>query len=298
MDNNQFCIDKLPDEILLSIFRNVPPKVFITVLPFVCKRWRLIIESDTHTMKRIGMIHCNSCTLPVVEYFYTETAFDIFLHLSTSDIVDLLRYSHSNIKPHDYLEAVYSCVQYSDTIYKHITVLEIEGSLRPYLTAGFTYLESLTTLIFCNVNFKPQNTITFLELSSVYPNLQNIAYIECGFSVLIDMTYLHYYFKHLKQFRLDHNVASDRFLENLLNTNHDLETIIFRNCVVTGDRWLNVLLDKLKGRTITSLSIHSPYFTSKGINEFLNTDILKLDKTKVNISDDKTGSVPFYINFV
>ncbi|VVC35238.1 Hypothetical protein CINCED_3A003192, partial [Cinara cedri] len=125
----------------------------------------------------------------------------------------------------------------------------------------FTHLKNLTTLIFSNINFKSHTQESLYELGQVYSNIQNLAYIECNFPNVIDMTFLHRGFRHLKQFRLDHKIASDRFLQNLLNINHDLETIIFRNCIVTGDRWFDVLVNKLKGRSITSLSIHSQNFT-------------------------------------
>lgn len=296
--DNQNSINKLPDEMLLLIFRNVPAKVFITVLPFVCKRWWRLIKTDTFTLKQIAMVHSNhSNPRPVVDYFYTGPAFDNYMHLPPATVKDLMTYKNSRLI-HEYSDAVYSCIRYSDNFYKHISVLEIKCNLGIYPTAGFTYLENLTTLIFCEVSVKLHSVITFAELSSVYPNIQNITYIECTFSTLIDLTFLHYNFRNLRRFRLDHHVASDRFLENLLNTNHDLETIIFRNCVISGDRWLDILLDKLKGRTITNLSIHSPYFTFKGVYEFLRTDTLKLNKSKVNISNDQAAIVPFHIDFV
>lgn len=292
MDSHQFSINILPDEILLYIFRKLSASEFVASLPLVCRRWLSLIASDTFTLNRIGMHHTTVNSNATVNFFSLENYYDEQLLNYSSDNYGHLLNNYSNKMNCSYSNIFYLCVQHSE-IYSHIKTLVVSFNLFIYPTEGFTYLNNLTTLIFYDVNIQESDKYTLLELGSVYLSIENVSYIKFSLSIRMDLKYLHVGFKKLKRFHIDHFLVSNRLLEELLKTHSTLETIVFGHCTIDGDRWLDVLMDKLKGVIVKRLSIHSSYFTDDCVNKFLTSNLVP-DKSKVNIYHDKV-QIPFSI---
>lgn len=287
-------MNELPSEILLTIFRKLPAFDFVTLLPLVCNRWAKLVASDVYTLKSVVMHHLNSYGV----FFFSikdedfidwpPEKFEMYLCPSIQGPLNRL------IK---YCDAFYLCTQYSE-IYKHIKTIMISQNLSVYPTEGFTYIKNLTTLIFYEISLNEINKHTLLELGSVYANVNEVLYIKCRVSCILDLKCLHIGFKKLKRFRLDHFRVCDKFLDELLKTHHTLESLKLGLCTIMSDRWMDVLLDRLKGqRFIASLDMHSPYFTEKCVNKFLATDNFFLDKKLLKISFDSV-LCPFFISIV
>lgn len=286
MDNNQSSIHSLPDEILLLIFRKMSASELLISLPLVCKRWSKLIASDSYTLKHVGMHHVNKKNS--VQFFFLKHFHEMF-HLVSNDFQWLLS---SNCMQVDYTSAFYLCTQYSE-IYEQIKILVISHNLHTYLTNGFTYINNLTTLIFYDVKFEKKDQYTLTEIGSVYSNVQSVLYIKCLFTNQINLNDMHNNFKQLKHFRLDHYSITHRLLEDLLTTHSFLKTIAFGGFTMTGDRWIDALTSKLKGRTIKSLNMNCPYFTDKCVNTFLISNFVP-DKFKVIINGNKQ-EIPFFL---
>lgn len=297
MDRDRFTINELPDEILLIIFRKLSASELVTCLPVVCRRWSNLIASDAYTLKRVGMHHWN-LNVTVTFFFLENVHYDehSLLHCSTDDYERLIVCRDNQTTNVHYSNAFYLCTQYSE-IFNHVETLVISSNLIVYPTEGFTYVNNLTTLVFYDVRIRETDLYTLTELGSVYSNIHNVLYIKCSLAVSIDLKFLHNGFKQLIRFRMDHHRVSDRFLDDLLKTHRTLETVVFGDCTVMGDRWIDVLADRLRGRTVKSLSIHSSYFTDKCVNQFLLTSNLFLNKSNVNIDRDKV-QIPFSITIV
>lgn len=295
MDSNQLSINELPDEILLIIFRNLSAFELVACLPVVCRRWSNLIALDTYTLKRVVMHHRNL----TVSFFFLKDVFyndHSLFYCSTDDYEHLIVIrDHQATDAIRYSNAFYLCTQYSE-IFNHVETLVISSNLMVYPTNGFTYVNNLMTLLFYDVKIRETDLYTLTELGSVYSNVQNVLYIKCSLAVSIDLKFLHSGFKRLNRFRLDHHRASDRFLDDLLKTHRTLETIVFGDCTVMGDRWIDVLTNRLRGRTVKNLSIHSSYFTNKCVDQFLTSNMF-LNKSEVNIGQDKV-QIPFSITIV
>lgn len=297
MDEDQISINILPDEILLLIFRKLPATDFIVFVPQVCKRWSKIVTTDTCTLKQISMHHINM--VGCVNFFF------LINELDEQQIFDNLPHHCKNVCFNMFIDieqmyhplyetAFFLCTQYSE-VYKHIKTLLITSNLAIYLNHGFTYLNNLTTLMFHKVKILAKEEYTLIEFGKVYLNIQNVVYTECQFELALDKEFLYTGFKQLKRFRLDYYSVSHRLLEDLLKTHHKLKVIVLDQCHI-DDRWIDVLMDKLKGQTIKSINMHSLYLTDKCVDKLLTSDLI-LDKSKINISRDVVQS-PFSITIV
>lgn len=297
MDRDQISLNILPDEILVSIFRMFPASEFVTSLPFVCKRWMELITADTYTLKRVGMHHSNS--IKTVKFFYLENEYcDHNLLTSQRNFFQrLLSHEGDLTVSVEYSKAFYLCTVYSE-IFEYIKILVISAHVSIYETQGFTHLDpcGLTTLVLYDtkINLKDQSILS--ELGDVYPNIENVLYVMCGLSNQVEFKFLHCGFKNLKRFRFDHYTVNHRYLIDLLKTHHDIKTIYFDACMPMGDRWIDALTHELKGRSIQSLSMCSPYFTEIVLNQFLESDLI-LDRSKVYINNIE-NPIPFYMNIV
>lgn len=295
-DNPQRTVmNELPDEILLTIFRELSTFDFVTLLPLVCNRWAKLVASDVYTLKSVVMHHLNSFG---VNFFSLEGDEDFFDWMSGEFEMYLCAYVKRPLDPViKYSDAFYLCTQYTE-ISKHIKTLMISRNLYVYLTEGFTYIKHLTTLVFYEISFNERTKRTLLELGSVYENIKDVLYVKCRVANAMDLKCLHIGFKNLKRLRVDNYRVCDKFLDELLKTHPTLESVRLGDCTIMSDRWLDVLLDRLKGqRFIASLDMCSPYFTETCVNKFLATDHLFLDKKLVRISFD-SSLCPFFISIV
>lgn len=286
------CIQLLPDEMLLDIFRRLSASDLLISVAFVCQRWLKLVVSDSRTLKRVGMAHFLSG--PRAVQFFFDDDDERMLFRRTPDEFDQLLFSDPRTSCVDYTKAFYLCTQYSE-LYEQISTLVISTSLRVYPTEGFTYVNGLTTLVFFRVAFAKKDLYTLTELGSVYSAVENVSYIGCrmfGSDAGIFAQHLHGNFKRLKRFRMDHYSISHRLLEDLLTAHrHTLETVVLGDFTILGDRWIDVLTTKLRGRTLLSLSMHSSYFTDKCVASFLTSDFIT-DKSTVIINNDKVAT-PF-----
>lgn len=301
-DDDQLSIDTLPDEILLNIFRMLSAKEFVVYMPLVCEKWSQIIASDSCTLQQIGMYHENLTGTVEFFYFWDERKRSEMFHWPIDDFVQLLlQASKENLKswPVIYEDVSYACTRYAE-IYKHIATLVISSSLSVYATQGFTYVDRLTMLVFHGVRFREQDQYTLAELGTVYANVLDVIYVKCSVDSRFDLKFLHSGFRCLRRFRADHYSLNIHFLEYMLHTHRQtLETVELRDCKVTGDQWINVLSQKLRGRTINRLTMLSPYFTAKRVKQFMTTADLVLpdDKSNVIIDNIQIGSrIEFFIN--
>ncbi|XP_025411775.1 uncharacterized protein LOC112684454 isoform X1 [Sipha flava] len=287
-------MNELPGEILLTIFRKLPAFDFITLLPLVCNRWAKLVASDVYTLKSVVMHHLNSYGV-----FFFSIKGEAFIDWPSEKFEVYLRaYTQDPLHPLiNYCDAFYLCTQFTE-IYKHIKTLMISRNLSVYPTEGFTYIKNLTTLVFYEISLNEINKHTLLELGSVYANVNEVIYIKCRISCVLDLKCLHIGFKKLKRLRVDHFRVCDKFLDELLKTHRTLESVRLGHCTIMSDRWIDVLQIRLKGqRSIASLDMHSPYFTEKCVKEFLATDNFFLDKKLLKISFD-SALYPFFISIV
>lgn len=278
-------IQSLPDEILLSIFRYLPAYEFIVIVPVVCKQWLNIIKSDSHTLKRIGM------------YYYCSTVLYFFYLKSNNE--DQIFHSAHKI-PNSITENcirtisfgfVHNLITQYRKVLRQVKTLVIEAEIRISSTIMFN---NLTTLVFNNVKISHSNKYTLKYLGIVCPNIQNVIYLNIKFPPEFDTKLLYTEFKQLKRFYLDHFSVSHRLLDDLLKTHCALEDIMFMNCNGLNDIWIDVLMEHLKGRTVKLLSMNSPYFTKKRLNEFLMSDLF-LNESKIFIDSSYIDSS--YIDF-
>lgn len=302
MDEDQLSIDALPDEILLNIFRMLSAKEFVVYMPLVCEKWSRIIASDSCTLQRIGMYHENLTGTVEFFYFRDELKRSEMFHWPIDDFIQLLlQASKENLKswPVAYEDVFYACTRYAE-IYKHIATLVISSPLSVYAAQGFTYVDRLTMLVFHCVKFREQDQYTLAELGAVYANVLDVIYVKCSVDPRFDLKFLHSGFRCLRRFRADHYSLNIHFLDYLLYTHRQtLETVELRDCKVTGDQWINVLSQRLRGRTINRLTMCSPYFTAKRVKQFMATTDLVLpdDKSNVIIDNIRIGSrIEFFIN--
>lgn len=302
-DDDQLSIDTLPDEILLNIFRMLSAKEFVVYMPLVCEKWSQIIASDSCTLQQIGMYHENLTGTVEFFYFWDERKRSEMFHWPIDDFVQLLlQASKENLKswPVIYEDVSYACTRYAE-IYKHIATLVISSSLSVYATQGFTYVDRLTMLVFHGVRFREQDQYTLAELGTVYANVLDVIYVKCSVDSRFDLKFLHSGFRRLRRFRADIKSLDINFLDDLLHTHRQtLETVDLRDFKVTDDlQWINVLSQRLRGRTINRLTMLSPYFTAKRVKQFMTTADLVLpdDKSNVIIDNIQIGSRnEFFIN--
>jgi len=293
---NQCSMNILPNEILLKIFRKLSAIEFVTCLPCVCKRWSKLIASDTYTLKLISMHHVNM--YDTVSFFFIEKDCEDYIFNELAVKHKLIWRSWldpDSEKLVDYSNAFYLCTKYSE-VYQHIKTLVITFGLTIYQTEGFTYLNNLTTLVFCSVGIQVEDQHTLIELGTVYSNIRNIMYINCTLSVHFEKRYLHMGFKHLKRFRLDHHSANYKLLDELLTMHNTLETIILGDCTM-NDRWIEVLMYKLQGRIVKSVFLQSPYFTYNCIAQFLATTNFYHDTSNIVCNCAFSGP-PFSITMI
>lgn len=301
MDWDELSINELPNEILLMIFRNLSASEFVTCLPLVCKRWLQIITSDVYTLKRIGMHHANGDK--IVKFFYIDNDKNIYgkhsIFENWSDKYErLIAYRpYLTTDGVSYSNAFYLCARYSE-IFKHVETLVVSSYLDVYHTQGFTYLNNIKTLVFAHMKIENTDHHAITELGSVYSNIQNVMYVGCFISSSVSLKFLYNGFKLLKQFRLSSFRINHRFLDKLLKTHPTLETIVFDDCTIMSDKWINVLEDRLKGRTVKSLRIHSSYFTSNCVSRFLSMSDLFIDVSNVKIIHDRKFKIPFSMTLV
>jgi len=297
MDDDRLSIDALPDEVLLCIFRTLPAIEFVATLPLVCDRWSRIIASDACTLKRIGMHHANATAAVKFFYFRDKSERSLMFHWPSDEFAARLlqgNYDDSHdrrgvggrVRRVGYANTFYLCARFAE-IYGHITMLVISSNLSVYATDGFTYVDRLTTLVLYGVRIRKADQYTLAELGNVYLNMMDVVYVKCSLSSSFDLKFLHAGFGQLRRFRADHNAVGVRFLEDLLHSHRGtLETIVLGDCTVTGDRWIDVLSDKLRGRTINRLSMHSAYFTDRCVNQFLASADLVLPDDRSNVTID------------
>lgn len=296
-DDYRVSINALPDEILLYVFRSLSATEFVATLPLVCDRWSRIIASDACTLKRVGMHHVNANTAVEFFYFRDENERSLMFHWPSDDYAALiLRCGDgqsaggpvTSARQISYTNAFYLCAQYAE-ICGHLAALVISSNLSVYATDGFTYVDRLTTLVLHGVRIREADQYTLAELGTVYFNVLDVMYVKCSLASRFDLKFLHIGFGQLRRFRADHNAIGVRFLEDLLHAHQGtLETAVLGDCTVTGDRWIDVLSDKLRGRTINRLSMHSAYFTDRCVNKFLTSAdlVLPSDRSNVTIDND------------
>ncbi|XP_026804133.1 uncharacterized protein LOC113547814 [Rhopalosiphum maidis] len=306
-DEDPLSINALPDEILLYVFRTLSATEFVATLPLVCERWSRIIASDSCTLKRIGMHHANAIAAVEFFYFRDESERSQMFHWPSDDYGRLLRMTTAQCTGHDYrggaarrvgyANAFYLCARYED-ICGHVAALVISSNLSVYATDGFTFVDRLTTLVLHGVRIREADQYTLAELGTVYVNVLDVVYVKCSLALRFDLKFLHAGFEQLRRFRVDHNAVGVRFLDDLLHTHrHTLETVVLSDCTVTGDRWIDVLSDRLRGRTVNRLSMHSAYFTDRCVNQFLNSADLVLPDDRSNvIIDSDLSRISFSIN--
>lgn len=305
-DDHGLSINALPDEILLCVFRTLSATEFVATLPLVCDRWSRIVASDACTLKRIGMHHANSTANVEFFYFRDENERSLMFHWPSDEYAArLLQCGDSHgaggpvtpVKRVGYANAFYLCARYAE-ICGHVAALVISSNLSVYATDGFTYVDRLTTLVLHGVRIREVDQYTLAELGTVYINVLDVVYVKCSLASRFDLKFLHSGFGQLRRFRVDHNAVGVRFLEDLLHAHRGtLETVVLGDCTVTGDRWIDVLSDRLRGRTINRLSMHSAYFTDRCVNRFLTSTDLVLpdDRSKVTI-DSALSRISFSID--
>lgn len=287
----QLIINKLPDEILLTIFRKLSTNEFVMVLPLVCTRWAKVVASDVCTLKSVVMHHCNTD-----ELFFVPTKDEDFINWPAEKFEIILNSSLKGSHPLiEYSNAFFICLEYI-RIYKHIKTLMISQNVS--IIPSIDNVLNLTTLVFYGVSFYQKNVYPLSELGRVYVNISDVLYINCRLFYATELDFLHAGFKKLKNIRVDHSNMSDTFLDELLETHHTLESVKLGYCTIMSDRWIDVLLDRLKGkRFIASLDMCSPYFTKSCVNKFLETNDLFLDKKLIKIQFD-SALHPFFISIV
>lgn len=286
--NQRSFINKLPDEVLLNIFRKLSALQFVVSLPIVCEHWLNLIASDTYTLQNIGINHINSCKK--VDFFYCKPRHEKYL------LHCLPKYKgNGRGTTLSYCNAFLLCTQFSQ-IFKHIKTLVISNSLSTYKIEGFTRVNNITTLEFFKVNFNESDSYTLEELSRVYPHIENVLYVCCCFKNGFDKKFLHSSFITLKRFRLDHYSIKQQFLIDLLKNHHYIEEIEFNDFSLLNDAWIDILTNHLTavGRMIRSLTMSSSYFTNKCVNQFLKRNLF-LDKSMVNISKHRKNGKKFSI---
>lgn len=276
--NNQYSIKKLPNELLLHIFRELSALQFVVSLPIVCEHWLNVIASDTYTLQRIGIHHMNKYNK--VDFFYLKPKRENYL----SHCLPEYRGSSRRGTTLSYCNAFFLCTQFSQ-IFRHIKTLVISNSLSTYRIEGFTQVNNVTTLEFFKVEFHTNEPYILGELSSVYPCVENVLYVYCYFKDSFDKKFLHTGFKNLKRFRLDHHSITHLYLLDLLNDHDSIEEIEFNDFTQLNDLWIDILTNHLTvgGRKIKSLHMSSSYFTDKCVKKFLMSNFF-LDKSLVNIS--------------
>lgn len=303
-------IDALPDEILLNILRMLPATEFVVHMPLVCEKWSRIIASDSCTLKRVGMHHANLARCVEFFYFRDERERSEMFHWPIDDFGQLLQtFAELRYGDHKYRDCLtrqvvyenvfYACTRYAE-ICQHIATLVISSTLSVYATQGFTYVDRLTMLVFHSVRFREQDQYTLAELGAVYANVLDVIYVKCAVAPRFDLKFLHGGFRCLRRFRADHNFLNIHFLDDLLHTHRQtLETVELRDCMVTGDQWINVLSERLRGRTVNRLIMRSSYFTEKCVKQFLTTADLVLPDDRSNVIIDNSGigsRISFSIN--
>lgn len=296
-DDDHLSINALPDEMLLRVFRTLSATDFVATLPLVCDRWSRIIASDVCTLKRIGMHHANAFGAVEFFYFRDESELSLMFHWPPDEF-ERLYDVQTWLRPRvSYANAFYLCARYAE-ICGRVAALIITSDLSVYVTDGFTYVDRLTTLVLHGVRIGGVDQYTLAELGTVYVNVLDVAYVKCMLSVQFDLKFLHAGFGRLRRFRVDHNAVGSRFLDDLLHTHrHTLDTVVFGDCTVTGDQWIDVLAERLRGRTIRSLTMHSKYFTDRCVNRFLATADLVLPDDRSNVTiDGDLGRISFSIH--
>ncbi|XP_050547537.1 uncharacterized protein LOC126909157 [Daktulosphaira vitifoliae] len=279
-------LNKMPDEVLLIVFRYTSAADFVTSLPVVCDRWAELVLSDTHTLNRIGI---QQHPYGQVSFFYLHNKYEHLIDHTAKEHENLFHFAH-NFQLIDYSHVFELSIQYSN-IYLHLKTLVISNSLQAYRTEGFICLNNLSEITFYNIHIRETDCYTLTELSSVFSNVQNVSYVNCRFSAQIEQDYLHNFFKNIKRFRMDHYSVSDRMLKKLLTSHPQLIKIIFAMCTVMSDGWLEEIMDNLGRRTVVYLEIHSSYFTDKCIAKFLHSKVVT-DLSKIHIHKDK-HDIPF-----
>jgi len=307
MVDDRLSINALPDEILLCIFRSLSATEFVATLPLVCDRWSRIIASDACTLKRVCMHHANASAAVEFIYFRDESERSLMFHWPSDEYSAwLLQYSYDQyddsgiggpVRRVGYANAFYLCARYAE-ICGHITTLVISSNLCVYATDGFTYFDCLTTLVLHGVRIREADQYTLAELGTVYFNVTDVMYLKCSLASRFDLKFLHAGFGKLRRFRADHNAVGVRFLEDLLHAHRGtLETVVLGDSTVTGDRWIDVLSDRLRGRTINRLSMHSLYFTERCVNRFLTSTDLILPDDRSNVTiDNELSRISFSID--
>lgn len=277
--NDQNYFDQMPDEIILYIFRSyVSPLQLVVSLPIVCERWLNIIASDTYTLQRIGIHHMNLCNQ--VDFFYKPNGLNHLAHC-------LPKNKNCQGTTVSYCNAFFLCTQFSQ-IFRHIHTLLISSSLSTYKIEGFTRVNNITTLEFFKLGISSKDLYTLRELSSVYPHVENLLYIDSYMSNHFDTQLLHCGFKSLKRFRFDHHSITHKFFGNLLHIHQNIEEIEFRHFIELDDHWIDILTKYLmiQGRKIKSLRMNGPYFTDNCLDQFMSNNFF-LDKSMVSISKNK-----------
>ncbi|XP_050429939.1 uncharacterized protein LOC126839047 [Adelges cooleyi] len=289
MDSGKLAnLDTLPNDVLLIILRQTSATDFVYSLPVVCDRWANLISSDTHTLNRIGVWQH---PLSKVSFFYLRYKNEHLINHTVKEHEQLFR-SGEVLQMIDYTCVFELSIQYF-TIYEHLKTLVISNSLQTYRTQGFLWLDHLVALTFYDVKICDSDMYTLNELSSVYPNVQNLSYVNCRLSIQTNMNFLHSGFKKLKRFRMDHYSISDRTLKTILTIHPDLETIVFKLCTLMSDSWLETIMDHLGERKIINLEIHSSYFTDKCVEKFLASKVVT-NTSNVHIYKNKHDD-PFSI---
>lgn len=298
-------INSLPDEILLCVFRTLSATEFVATLPLVCDRWSRIIASDACTLKRIGMHHANATAAVEFFYFRDESERSLMFHWQPDEYAARLQLQTTAVQCRgslavmwvSYANAFYMCARYAE-ICRHVKALVISSDLSVYATDGFTYVDRLTTLVFHGVRIREADQCTLVELGTVYFNVLDVVYVKCSLASRFDLKFLHSGFGRLRRFRADHNSVGVRFLDDLLHVHRrTLETVVLGDCTVTGDRWIDVLSERLRGRTVNRLSMHSAYFTDRCVNRFLTAVDIVLPDDRSNVTiDSDLGRISFSID--
>lgn len=290
MDNNsqQPAINGLPEEMLLAIFRQVSMSDFLLLLPLVYRRWKNVMASDKFTVKHIGMVYF--ITKPFgVQFFFAENEDDLFRY-EPHDYNDL--FSYNCTKPINY-DIVYNMFTKYPELYEEINILVISKSLNEHPTNEFTCVNNLTTLVFFHMVFENEENLNMLEkLSKKLTFVKNLSYIECQSTCPSLVTRLMYSnFKRLERFRMDcFPINHLDFLDILSIHGSSLKTIEFDYVHPNlDDKWLDVMTNKLKGRTILNLRMHKIKITYERFKEFIKSDLIT-GESKVIIEDPEVNN--------
>lgn len=171
-------INRLPDEMLLEIFRKIPNGEFLLTLPLVCQRWFKLVSLDMRTLKHIMQHFCCSEDSLLSNSLLSQNDFDNNLR----SVVSLSRNS-ANLVPRQVVAYPRSKNLFSEYINfnKTIETVIFISSLRSCETPRFQTIpmENLRRVEFFQVVFNNGQLNVLLTLGSEHPNIINVMFVRC-----------------------------------------------------------------------------------------------------------------------